>query len=200
MRSHWLYLDTIAWICPVHGQKIKRHRGWWACRKTFMTRKTPFDWRHWYENGGREKIVAASKRNPNRREWVKRGKALRRGAKRGYWVTKRDIERLWNRQNRQCAYCPTPITLLTAQQDHVIPVSRGGVHSIGNIVLACGPCNGSKSDKLPIRWYRERRYWSGLVERARRAPERGDMVLADTMNTFAPPGGMPFSTTQGTQL
>lgn len=138
--------------------------------------RPPFNWQRWYENGGRAKILAARKRSPRRKEWAQRGKALRRGAKRGYWVTKRDIERLWNRQERRCAYCPAPITLETAQQDHVIPVVRGGVHSIGNIVLACGPCNASKGAKIPIKWYTQRRYSPVLVERGRVLAEHARAV------------------------
>jgi 5-methylcytosine-specific restriction endonuclease McrA len=31
--------------------------------------------------------------------------------------------------------------------DHMIPVSRGGFHTIANIVPACQPCNSTKHDK-----------------------------------------------------
>jgi 5-methylcytosine-specific restriction endonuclease McrA len=55
-----------------------------------------------------------------------------------------------------CAYCSVegPMTM-----DHVVPLSRGGRHTIGNVVPACGPCNSSKFNKLLVEWriFRQRR-------------------------------------------
>lgn len=36
--------------------------------------------------------------------------------------------------------------------DHVIPVSRGGTHSIGNLVPACQSCNFSKHNYTVMEW------------------------------------------------
>jgi 5-methylcytosine-specific restriction endonuclease McrA len=44
----------------------------------------------------------------------------------------------------RCYWCGAPAT--TA--DHIIPVARGGGH-VGNLVLACGPCNFSRRADLP---------------------------------------------------
>ena len=46
-----------------------------------------------------------------------------------------------------CAYCGRKTVLL--QQDHIIPISKGGMHTITNIVPACGPCNSRKFNKTP---------------------------------------------------
>ena len=44
-----------------------------------------------------------------------------------------------------CAYCwqQKPLTV-----DHVIPLSKGGMHTKANIVPACRSCNCSKQDKV----------------------------------------------------
>lgn len=50
----------------------------------------------------------------------------------------------------RCAYCGcTPAVL---HQEHVVPLSRGGNHTLSNIVPACGSCNARKhlSIWLPI--------------------------------------------------
>lgn len=49
-----------------------------------------------------------------------------------------------------CAYCGADDGPLTV--DHVVPLARGGRHSIGNVVAACLPCNQSKSDRLLSEW------------------------------------------------
>ncbi len=48
-----------------------------------------------------------------------------------------------------CAYCGDGGPL---EQDHVVPLSRGGPYTRENIVPACQPCNASKSNKLLQEW------------------------------------------------
>jgi 5-methylcytosine-specific restriction endonuclease McrA len=48
--------------------------------------------------------------------------------------------------NQRCAYCLIPS--LRLEQDHVIPLSRGGSHTLQNIVPACVHCNRSKHDRI----------------------------------------------------
>lgn len=64
-------------------------------------------------------------------------------------VSLREITRLVARYDGCCAYCQTaPATDL----DHVIPLSRGGAHSIGNLLPACGRCNRSKGARTVTEW------------------------------------------------
>jgi 5-methylcytosine-specific restriction endonuclease McrA len=62
-------------------------------------------------------------------------------------VTHEVLERLYSTE--VCNYCGecTPISNRTC--DHVIPISRGGLHHPDNLVMACGSCNSSKGDRLP---------------------------------------------------
>lgn len=77
--------------------------------------------------------------------------AKRRAVAAGTWVvTERDIRRLLTRYDHRCAYCGTRPERL--HLDHVIPLKRGGRHSIGNLVPACQPCNSSKSARLLFPW------------------------------------------------
>lgn len=54
---------------------------------------------------------------------------------------------LIERFESRCAYCGKICTGLTP--DHVLPLSRGGNNSLGNIVPACGPCNLRKGARTP---------------------------------------------------
>lgn len=73
-------------------------------------------------------------------------KVLRRGGA-GPTHTDKDWRRLLARYDGKCAYC---LERPAEHRDHIIPISRGGTDAIGNIVPACGSCNSSKYDRLPI--------------------------------------------------
>lgn len=77
--------------------------------------------------------------NARRRTARKRGNGV-------YKTAKNEIRRLYQ---QPCLYCGSRenITL-----DHVIPLARGGTHSIGNLVPACRPCNVSKHTKTIMEW------------------------------------------------
>ena len=80
-----------------------------------------------------------------------------RAKRRSYFVdaaviTNRDLKRLFNRQHGKCYYCECLLERDTMHLDHVLALSRGGRHSIGNIVYACPACNMSKNAKLLIEW------------------------------------------------
>lgn len=52
--------------------------------------------------------------------------------------------------NPACTYCGQPGSTL----DHVVPLARGGRHSIENLTVACVSCNSSKGAKLLEEWAR----------------------------------------------
>lgn len=49
-----------------------------------------------------------------------------------------------------CPYCDKPMTRKTL--DHMIPLARGGMHSVVNAVIACQSCNCSKRMKTPLEY------------------------------------------------
>ncbi|MGA7272585.1 MAG: HNH endonuclease [Acidimicrobiia bacterium] len=57
-------------------------------------------------------------------------------------VTRRAV---FGRDDHRCQYCGAPAESL----DHVLPRSRGGVHSWENVVACCRACNIRKGDRLP---------------------------------------------------
>lgn len=64
--------------------------------------------------------------------------------------TRKILDKEWRRLYRSpCFYCGA---VDAGTVDHVIPISRGGRQSIGNLVPACGSCNSSKHDKLLVEW------------------------------------------------
>lgn len=63
-----------------------------------------------------------------------------------FTVSKREIVALYS---SPCFYCGST-SQITA--DHVVPIARGGSHSVGNLVPACDSCNKSKNDRTIMEW------------------------------------------------
>jgi 5-methylcytosine-specific restriction endonuclease McrA len=76
-------------------------------------------------------------------------KQNRRMALLGQKVSNEEWSRIQSYFDNRCCYCYSEAKLTL---DHFIPVSRGGAHSIKNIVPACLKCNLSKSAHNPYDW------------------------------------------------
>jgi len=51
-----------------------------------------------------------------------------------------------------CYYCGKKVPPEELTMDHIVPLSRGGKSTKGNIVPACKECNNKKKYLLPIEW------------------------------------------------
>jgi 5-methylcytosine-specific restriction endonuclease McrA len=51
-----------------------------------------------------------------------------------------------------CHYCGRRISPKELTMDHIVPISRGGKSSKGNVVPCCKECNNAKKQLLPIEW------------------------------------------------
>jgi hypothetical protein len=56
---------------------------------------------------------------------------------------------LYTRDKGICSYCTTYVEYDMATNDHIIPVSKGGLTTWENCTLACKPCNNKKGDRTP---------------------------------------------------
>ena len=102
-----------------------------------------------WQQANRERVYLVSKAyqeaNPEKsRLYMQKRRAckLNNGV---FIVTIKELKRLYA---GPCAYCDSP----SQHVDHVIPLSRGGRHSIGNLVGACAPCNLSKNARFITEW------------------------------------------------
>jgi len=69
----------------------------------------------------------------------------------------KDIKNRFAEFAHQCAYCGCAGDL---HIEHVVPISKGGGHGIGNIVPACKRCNYSKRDHEVESWYRQQEWFT----------------------------------------
>lgn len=82
--------------------------------------------------------------------WSQQRRASRLSHPHSVGVSHRDWLRLLRRYNFSCAYCFACPNIL--HMEHVVPLSRGGRHAIGNILPACASCNFSKGTMFLIQW------------------------------------------------
>lgn len=108
--------------------------------------------RYYYRNAEAEKARSIRWRKLNHENWRKIANAswARRKARKlnagVFVILDRELMRILS---SPCNFCGTTedITL-----DHVIPLARGGRHSIGNLQPLCGTCNKRKNSKLMSEW------------------------------------------------
>ena len=98
--------------------------------------------------------------NPDLRLYVrqksKRRKALLR-EQTAHQIKPKQLRSRFAQFDNCCAYCGAAGDM---QIEHVVPISKGGTHAIGNIVPACQTCNYSKKDHEVERWYRSQPQFS----------------------------------------
>lgn len=89
-------------------------------------------------------------------EWAKR--ARRRALKAGAAVNLAQIKEWFtavkSRRYAVCYYCGSRILTQHVHFDHIVPLARGGAHSIENLCVSCADCNQSKWAKSPAQWKR----------------------------------------------
>lgn len=125
-------------------------------RETNNDRKREIN-REWVENN-RDKVRGYHKRwrqrHPDKARGVKqRRRAREYNAQGSHTLT--EVQTLYTHQQGKCFHCGINISEYY-EEDHWIPLTRGGSDYIENIRLLCKPCNNSKYNKLPHEWCPEK--------------------------------------------
>jgi 5-methylcytosine-specific restriction endonuclease McrA len=100
-------------------------------------------------------LVKPARRGPKPRKRIRTRRpagTVRREAKAAGYVDPDTWEAILAWYGYACAYCDEWRWL---QQDHVIPISKGGKHSAANVVPACVECNMRKGTQT---WEPKRRH------------------------------------------
>jgi len=88
-----------------------------------------------------------------RRAMSQRGAQTRRARKRGAFIEAVDPLVVYERDRGVCGICSLQITAGQKWHvDHIVPLSKGGVHSYHNVQLAHAHCNMAKATKMPKTW------------------------------------------------
>ncbi|MBI5581402.1 MAG: HNH endonuclease [Deltaproteobacteria bacterium] len=75
-----------------------------------------------------------------------------------------------------CHYCGRTFPPRELTMDHIVPVSRGGRTTKGNVVACCKECNNAKKQLLPMEWedYLQRFGPTRAEQRLKSAPAAAD--------------------------
>lgn len=100
-----------------------------------------------------------------RRDYDNNSDGYKRRAKLRRTITKEILSDLTNEQyaetlsyfNNECAYCGSKEFL---QEEHIIPVARGGEYTKDNIIPACVRCNSSKWSHHIDVWYPKQTFFN----------------------------------------
>ena len=103
-------------------------------------------WRLAHPELYKARIAACTKANPAPKTEARRKRRVLQSKNGVYRVSQNDLRRLLVHQQGRCYLCDFPI--IDKELDHIIPISKGGHHSIGNLGWTCHKCNRSKSNKL----------------------------------------------------
>lgn len=124
--------------------------------------------KEWYKNNP-EKSREKHKRyrdshKEQDRERMRRNSLIRKARKKSVFTIPIDAvvfrEKLLFFSNK-CAYCLIDLVdSVNLSWDHVIPISKGGTHTPGNLVPCCLKCNSSKSDSDIVEWFSSRSFFS----------------------------------------
>jgi 5-methylcytosine-specific restriction endonuclease McrA len=123
-----------------------------AYKKTYYEENKPMllDKQSSYRKSNPEKVKEQFDAwRANSPEVVKANSKKRKARMRGAGIKKITPKEIKNLLAQKCFYCQQNDA---TQIDHVVPVARGGTHSIGNLLPACTSCNSSKNKWFITEW------------------------------------------------
>ena len=129
---------------------VKQRKSRYAKENALAIRKKVAEWQRANPEKRAQNAKAHRQRHPER-ENAKAAKRRARARKNGVFTfTQKELKKIYS---SPCFYCGSKKNI---ELDHILPISKGGRHSIGNAVSACRLCNSQKSNKLLIQWKKER--------------------------------------------
>jgi 5-methylcytosine-specific restriction endonuclease McrA len=132
----------------------------WYLKNRDRRKKTVQLWRLANQDKIAKAVSAWTKANPDKKSNHYHSRKAKLNQNGVYRITEKELKRLYF---LPCFYCGANDK---KTQDHVVPIHRGGNHSVGNLVTACQSCNSSKQDKTITEWkmYLQKRSTKGGSE------------------------------------
>jgi 5-methylcytosine-specific restriction endonuclease McrA len=127
-------------------EKKRKQSQKWAAENPDKVRQTQRNYRARHPELYREATKKYYLANPEVKRALERKRKARKHNNPIFAISTKELKRLYA---GPCSYCGISGTMTL---DHVVPISKGGVHGVSNLVPACNPCNSSKGQKILIEW------------------------------------------------
>lgn len=130
---------------PDHSREYSRR---WRANNPDKSREHGRNWRREHPDLKREDGRKWRLANPDKmRTYREQRRARKLNAEGTYTVA--DMRRQYKAQKGLCWWCSKPVKWEDREDDHLIPLNKGGTNWPNNMVVSCLRCNRSKSDKTP---------------------------------------------------
>jgi 5-methylcytosine-specific restriction endonuclease McrA len=150
--------DKLAYECRACSQK--RSSNWYIKNSDYMKqrmreirqinpeidRQRSRQWAAKNREIARQRAIKWAFDNPDRRKLQHHKRRALKRSNGVYLILNKELQKL---KNASCVGCGSTKNLTI---DHIIPLNRGGRHSVGNLQSLCGRCNSSKQDALMVEW------------------------------------------------
>ena len=83
-----------------------------------------------------------------------RRRAIKKGATVNLGHIMEWMKTIKSKKKFKCYYCDSVFPISSIHFDHIVPLSKGGPHSVENLCTSCAPCNLSKKAKMVESWIR----------------------------------------------
>lgn len=94
-----------------------------------------------------------TKRNPEKAYITSsKRRALKKQASVNLASIKQFVLSVKSKKTVKCYYCTRRVRSNSIHFDHIVPLSKGGAHSVDNLCVSCADCNLKKHDKTPQAW------------------------------------------------
>lgn len=133
-------------------EKIRKRQRYWDNRERLL--KQAADYRHAHPERRKEIERASRSKNKARYRPIKNARqSIRNRLVQGkqFLILPKELKRLYSLPCANCGDTSRPSI------DHIIPLSRGGNHSIGNLMTLCLSCNVSKGKKTLTEWMQSKK-------------------------------------------
>lgn len=142
-------------------ENFKKHNNEYYKNNKDFIQKQNKKWRE--ENPGKVKEC--------QKQWLNLNRDRHNISGQRYRAAKRKLpnnltEKQWNviksKFDNKCAYCGQVLPL---EQEHFIPLSKGGEYTLNNIIPSCKSCNCSKCNMDFFKWYPKQSFYSKQREK-----------------------------------
>lgn len=126
------------WVAE-NAERNRQHKREWYLKNRDAIKEERSEYKKQYQQENKEKINNQTQR--------RRARKKQNGV---FAISSKELKKLYS---SPCLYCGSTDKITV---DHVIPIDKGGAHSIGNLVPACLSCNSSKGTKFITEWHKQK--------------------------------------------